>query len=48
MSDTKQDAMRDLMTAFKAGDADKASLAFQRAVEACNYDDEKDSDDDKE
>lgn len=46
MKDAKRDAMKDLIAAVKAGDADKAALAFQRAHEACAYDkdDEEDSD----
>jgi len=42
--DAKRDAMKDLIAAVKAGDADKAALAFQRAYEACAYDKEDDDD----
>lgn len=40
--DSKRDAMKDFIAAVKAGDADKAALAFQRAYEACCDDDEED------
>lgn len=38
--DSKRDAMKDFIAAVKAGDADKAALAFQRAYEACCDDEE--------
>lgn len=31
-----KDAMADMMSAMKAGDAGKAALAFRRAKEACD------------
>ena len=48
MSDSKRDAMKDLIAAVKAGDADKAALAFQRAYEACADCDEDEEDDESE
>jgi ribosomal protein S20 len=40
VKDTKRDAMKDFIAAVKAGDAAKAALAFERAYEACAYEDE--------
>lgn len=42
MKDAKRDAMKDFIAAVKAGDANAAALAFQRAHEACAYKDEED------
>jgi hypothetical protein len=47
MKDTTRDAMKDFIAAVKAGDAGKAALAFQRAHEACAYDEEDEEEDDK-
>lgn len=38
----KTDAMKDFIAAVKAEDAKAASLAFQRAFEACEASDEED------
>jgi ribosomal protein S20 len=46
--DGKRDAMKDLIAAVKAGDADKAALAFQRAHEACAYDKDEEDDESEE
>ncbi len=40
MKDAKRDAMEDFIAAVNAKDAAKAALAFQRAHEACAYDEE--------
>lgn len=42
MKDAKRDAMKDFIAAVEAKDAKAAALAFQRAHEACSYDDEED------
>lgn len=48
MKDPKRDAMKDFIAAVKAEDADKASLAFQRAHEACAYDEEDEEEEEDE
>lgn len=44
---TLRDAMKDLIAAVEAKDAGKAALAFQRASEACSYDEEEGEEDDE-
>ena len=48
MKDAKRDAMKDFIAAVKAGDADKAALAFQRAHEACAYDEDEEDEESEE
>lgn len=48
MKDAKRDAMKDFIAAVEAKDAKAAALAFQRAHEACAYDDEDEEDDESE
>lgn len=43
-----RDAMGDFIAAVKAGDAKKAALAFQRAKEACDYDEDEEESDSEE